>query len=82
MCLRIKFLKRGVGAVASIDTHQRLATQVVQEKMAQGVLPHINEGAQSIVSVDNIDILQHLSHVQMQPKVGMGRLCNACNLFL
>ena len=53
----VKILNR-VGAIASIDTHQRLATQVVQERIAQGVLPHIDEKALSIVSVDNIDILQ------------------------
>ena len=44
----VKILNR-VGAIASIDTQQRLATQVVQERMAQGVLPHINEKALSIV---------------------------------
>ena len=53
----VKILNR-VGAIASIDTHQRLATQVVQERMAEGILPHINEKALSILSVDNIDILQ------------------------
>ena len=47
-----------VGAVVSIDTHQRLVTQVVQEIMAQGILPDIIENAMSIASVDNIDILQ------------------------
>ena len=38
----VKLLNR-VGAVASIDTHQRLATQVVQQRIARAVLPHINE---------------------------------------
>ena len=53
----VKILNR-VGAIASIDTHQHLATQVVKERISQGILPHIEEKALSIVSVDNIDILQ------------------------
>ena len=53
----VKILNR-VGAIASIDTHQRLATQVVEERISQGVISHINKEALSIVSVDNIDILQ------------------------
>ena len=53
----VKILNR-VGAVASIDTNQHLATQVVQARMARGVLPELEERALSIVSIDNIDILQ------------------------
>ena len=47
-----------LNCVGAIDTHQHLATQVVQERIAQGVLPHIDEKALSIVSIDNLDILQ------------------------
>ena len=47
-----------VGAVASIDTNQRLATQVVQARIENGILPEIEERALSIVSIDNIDTLQ------------------------
>ena len=49
----VKLLNR-VGAISSIDTHHRLATQVVEERIATGVLPHIELRA----SIDNIDILQ------------------------
>ena len=44
-----------VGAVAS---NQRLATQVVQARIANGILPEIDTRALSIVSIDNIGILQ------------------------
>ena len=47
-----------VGVVASIDTNQRLATQVVQARIANGILPEIDKRALSIISIDNIDILQ------------------------
>ena len=47
-----------VGAVASIDTNQCVATQEVQVRVSQGIFSEIAEMALSIVSIDNIDILQ------------------------
>ena len=52
----VKILNR-IGAAASLDTNQRLATQVVQSRRVRGILPEIEKRALSIVSVDNIDIL-------------------------
>ena len=56
-----KILNR-IGAAASL-TNQRLATQVVQSRRVRGILPEIEKRALSIVSVDNIDILQPHSFV-------------------
>ena len=53
----VKILNR-IGAAASIDTSQRLAMQVVDSRKVNGILPELEKRALSIVSVDNIDILQ------------------------
>ena len=63
----VKILNR-IGAAASIDTNQRLATQVVHSRIVQGILPEIEEKAFSIVSVDNIDILQPHAFVSSTDK--------------
>lgn len=53
----VKILNR-LGVGSSLDTNQRLATQVVHSRIARGVVPELNRCALSIVSIDNIDILQ------------------------
>lgn len=58
----VKIFNR-LGAAASLDTCLRLATQVVQDRMANGIKPELEEGALSIISIDNIDILQPHSFV-------------------
>ena len=47
-----------IGVAASIDTSQQLATSVVSYRIDRGILPELNMQALSIVSIDNIDILQ------------------------
>ena len=47
-----------VGAAASIDTNSRLATIVVKERITRGIIPDLIPHTLTIVSIDNIDILQ------------------------
>ena len=47
-----------IGAVASIDTNSRLATRIVQERLMHGIKPQLQPHMLSIISIDNIDILQ------------------------
>ncbi len=51
-------IMNGIGAVASLDTSNRLATHVVQTRLVKGIKPSLIPNALTIVSVDNIDILQ------------------------
>ena len=53
----VRILNR-VGAVASLETNRRLATLVVQERMSNGIIAEIHPKSLSVVSIDNIDILQ------------------------
>ena len=47
-----------VGAVASIDTASRLATSVVSTRISRGVKRERIPNTLSVVSIDNIDVLQ------------------------
>ena len=47
-----------VGAVASLETSHRLATLVVQQRIARGIQPELYHRALCVVSIDNIDILR------------------------
>ena len=47
-----------LGAVASVDTTNRIATQAVQLRRSQGILPALASHTLTVVSIDNIDILQ------------------------
>ncbi len=58
----VKIFNR-IGAAASLDTSQRLSTQVVQTRVVQGIKPDLVEKGFTIVSVDNIDILQRHAFV-------------------
>ena len=58
----VKILNR-VGAVACTDTCNRLATQVVKQRIKEGIKGSVNQGVFSIASVDNIDILQPFATV-------------------
>lgn len=53
----VRILNR-VGAVASLDTCNRLATYVVEERIRTGIEPELVPNKLIIVSIDNIDILQ------------------------
>ena len=53
----VRLLNR-VGAVASLDTVNRLNTQVAVKRRTQGIISELKPDAFTIVSVDNIDILQ------------------------
>ena len=58
----VKILNR-VGAVACADTCNRLATQVIKQRIKEGIKGSVNQGVFSIASVDNIDILQPFATV-------------------
>ena len=47
-----------IGAVASVDTCNRLATQVVQTRIQETFTKELVPGMLTVVSIDNIDILQ------------------------
>ena len=47
-----------VGAVTSIDTASRLATSVVSTRISRGVKRELIPNRLSVVSIDNIDVLQ------------------------
>ena len=47
----VKILNR-IGTASSIDTSQRLATQVVESRIIEGIVPELNKNALSIVSID------------------------------
>ena len=53
----VKIMNR-VGAVASIDTCNRLATQVVEIRLQEGFKGSLNPDAITFLSLDNLDILQ------------------------
>ena len=50
-----------VGAVACTDTCNRLATQVVKQRIKEGIKGSVNQGVFSIASVDNIDTFATVS---------------------
>ena len=47
-----------LGTVASVDTTNRIATQAVQLRMSQGILPAVTSHTLTVVSIDNLDPLQ------------------------
>ena len=47
-----------VGATAAFETVKRLSTYIVQERISRGILPELKTNSLTVVSVDNIDILQ------------------------
>ena len=53
----VKMLNR-IGAVASLDTHDRMATLVVNQRINKGIHNELVPNTLTIVSIDNIDILQ------------------------
>ena len=58
----VRILNR-VGAVASLDTANRLATYIVDKRITEGIHPELQPHMHSIVSVDIIDILQSYAFV-------------------
>ena len=53
----VRILNR-LGATASVDTVNRLATHVVHTLLSEGIISELKPLKLSIVSVDNIDIMQ------------------------
>ena len=47
-----------IGAVASLDTHDRVATSAVIKRITDGIGPELEVKSFTAVSIDNIDILQ------------------------
>lgn len=47
-----------LGAAACIDTANRLSTQVVRERISRGIQHDLCPHTLTVVSIDNIDILQ------------------------
>ena len=58
----VQLLNR-LGAIASVETANRLATHVVQKRLSRGIQPEFQPQMFTAVSVDNIDILQPYSFV-------------------
>lgn len=52
-----------LGAVASLDTANHLATQIVQRRLTMGVKFDLEPNMFTAISIDNIDILQPFSFV-------------------
>lgn len=63
----VRILNR-VRAIASLDTNNRLATHIVQERINQGIIPQLVPNALTILSIDNIDILQTYAIVSCTDK--------------
>ena len=61
----VKILNR-VGACTSMDTLQRIQTTVATRRIEQGPTPYLNSQTLSIVSIENIDILQPCAMVSAQ----------------
>ena len=53
----VKILNR-IGAVASLDTHNRVATCAVARRIANGIRAELTPQTFTVVSIDNIDIQQ------------------------
>ena len=53
----IKLLDR-FGMVSSLDTNNQIATCIVQKRTTEGIKPSIQFGMLTVVSVDNVNILQ------------------------
>ena len=47
-----------LGIVSSLDTNNRIATSIVEMRTKEGIKPLLSQGALSIISIDNVDILQ------------------------
>ena len=53
----VKLFNR-IGAVSSLDTHDRVATCAVEDRIARGISCELEPRTLTVVSMDNIDILQ------------------------
>ncbi len=58
----VRILNR-VGAAASLDTVNRLATKVVTKRIAEGVSADLKPGMYATATVDNVDIIQPFAFV-------------------
>ena len=47
-----------LGIVSSLDTNSRIATSIVERRFKQGIKPSLKSDMLSVVSIDNVDILQ------------------------
>ena len=48
------------GIVASVDTTNRYATYIVEKRISEGIKPRMQQGMLTVVTIDNVDILQSL----------------------
>ena len=58
--------------VSSLDTNNRIATCIVQKRTTEGIKPSIQFGMLTVVSVDNVDILQSNAVVLTLDATGVG----------
>jgi len=61
--LELVHLFNCVGAVASVEVHERLMKSVVKAREKQGYFADLTPGAFRVVSIDNIDIMQRHAQV-------------------
>jgi len=61
--LELVHLFNRVGAVASVEAHERLMKSVVKAREKQGYFADLTPGAFRVVSIDNIDIMQRHAQV-------------------
>jgi hypothetical protein len=52
-----------LGACVSLDTHNRIVNSIATERMTKGIIPQLTPNTLSIISIDNVDILQPHSMV-------------------
>ena len=76
----VKMFNR-LGIVVSLDTHDRIATAVVTRRINKGIHSELTPHTLTVVSIDNIDILQHHAMVSMlnHREAGMALQCNVSN---
>lgn len=53
----IKIFNR-IGACVSLDTHNRIANEVAAIRLNRGIIPYLTPNTLSIITIDNVDILQ------------------------
>ena len=80
---RLKILNR-IGAVSSLDTHDRVATYAVGEHIAQGFRSELQPQTLTVTSLDNIEIfcsVMQWCQVQSQREAGMELLYSVFNQY-
>ena len=71
-----------IGAVASLDTHERIATYAASERIKEGIYSELAPHALTVCSIDNIDIMQRhaiVSCTQGKRSWHMALQCSVCS---